>query len=147
MANDNKKINDLVSENDDTSELEVLTATVVFDRSQDDDYESESDAATHSFESPGRATGSDDASIAALKSDLQKREENIHNLQYDIAELRARWTGLEKELRAREELTDNVTSELEQSNRKLAQTIGLLRKRDSRIAALTTISGVWRKPV
>jgi chromosome segregation ATPase len=138
MANDNKKINDLVSENDDTSELEVLTATVVFDRSQDGDYASESDAATQAFESPARATGSDDASIAALKSDLQIREENINNLQYDIAELRARWTGLEKELKAREELTDNVTSELEQSNRKLAQTISLLRKRDSRIVALET---------
>jgi chromosome segregation protein len=133
MANDNKKINDLVSENDDdTSELEVLTATVVFD--PDYDYQSESDAATHSFETS--AAAGDDKSIAALKSDLQKREENISNLQYDIEELRARWTGLEKELKAREVLTDNVTQELEQSNRKLAQTISLLKKRDGKITAL-----------
>ena len=135
MANEKKKINDLVSENDDdTSELEVLTATVVFNPEYD--YESESDAATHSFETSARSADSDDKSIAALKSDLQKREENISNLQYDIEELRARWTGLEKELKAREELTDDVTKELEQSNRKLAQTISLLKKRDSRIAAL-----------
>jgi chromosome segregation ATPase len=134
MANDNKKINDLVSENDDdTSELEVLTATVVFD--PDHDYESESDAATHSFETSARSSA-DAESVAALKSDLQRREENINNLQYDMAELRARWTGLEKELKAREELTDNVTRELEESNRKLAQTIGLLKKRDSKITAL-----------
>ena len=135
MANDNKKINDLVSENDDdTSELEVLTATVVFN--PDYDYESESDAATHSFGTPARSAEGGDTSIAALKSDLQQREENISNLQYDIEELRARWTGLEKELKAREELTDNVTKELEQSNRKLAQTISLLKKRDSKISAL-----------
>ena len=140
MANDNKKINDLVSENDDdTSELEVLTATVVFD--PDYDYESESDAATHSFETSARSAGSKNESVAALKSDLQRREENINNLQYDIAQLRARWTGLEKELKAREELTDNVTHELEESNRKLAQSISLLKKRDSRIASLETTLG------
>jgi chromosome segregation ATPase len=135
MTNDNKKINDLVSENnDDTSELEVLTATVVFNPEYD--YESESDAATHSFETSARPAGGDDKSIAALKSDLQQREQNISSLQYDIEELRARWTGLEKELKAREELTDNVTKELEESNRKLAQTISLLKKRDSKITAL-----------
>jgi chromosome segregation ATPase len=135
MANDNKKINDLVPENDDdTSELEVLTATVVFD--PDYDYQSESDAPTHSFETSARSAAGEDESIAALKSDLQKREENISNLQYDIEELRTRWTGLEKELKAREVLTDNVTKELEQSNRKLAQTISLLKKRDSKITAL-----------
>lgn len=136
MANDNKKINDLVSESDDdTSELEVLTATVVFNPNHD--CEAESDAATHCFETLTRPAAEDE-SIAALKSDLQQREENISNLQYDIAELRARWTGLEKELKAREELTDNVTRELEQSNHKLAQSISLLKKRDSQIAALET---------
>jgi chromosome segregation ATPase len=140
MANDNKKINDLVSENDDdTSELEVLTATVVFN--PDYDYESESDAATHSFETSARSSGGENESVAALKSDLQRREENINNLQYDIAELRARWTGLEKELKAREELTDNVTHELEESNRKLAQSISLLKKRDSKIASLESTLG------
>ena len=141
MANDKKKINDLVSENDDdTSELEVLTATVVFD--PDFDYESESDAATHSFETSARSAAStENESVAALKSDLQRREENINNLQYDIAQLHARWTGLEKELKAREELTDNVTRELAESNRKLAQSISLLKKRDSRIASLETTLG------
>ena len=137
MANDIKKINDLVAENDaDTSELEVLTATVVFD--PDDDYESESDAATHCFEASGPLADNGNESIAALKSDLQQKDENISNLQYDIEQLRARWTGLEKELKAREDLTDNVTRELEQSNRKLAQTISLLKKRDSKVAALET---------
>ena len=135
MTNDNKKINDLVSENnDDTSELEVLAATVVFN--PDYDYESESDAATHSFETSAELAGDDDKSIAALKSELRQREQNIGNLQYDIEDLRARWTGLEKELKAREELTDNVSRELEESNRKLAQTISLLKKRDSKITAL-----------
>jgi chromosome segregation ATPase len=135
MANDNKKINELVeNDDDDTSELEVLTATVVFD--PDYDYASESDAATHSFETSARSVDGDGKSVAELKSDLQKREENISNLQYDIEELRARWTGLEKELKAREELTDNVTRELQQSNRKLAQTISLLKKRDSTITKL-----------
>lgn len=140
MANDNKKINDLVPENDDdTSELEVLAATVIFD--PDQDYEAESDAATHSFETSVRPSGDDTDSVAALKSDLQLREENINNLQYDIAELRTRWTGLEKELKAREELTDKVTRELEESNRKLAQTISLLKKRDSRIGSLESTVG------
>jgi chromosome segregation ATPase len=135
MANDSKKINELVSnDDDDTSELEVLTATVVFN--PDYDYASESDAATHSFETSARSVDGDGKSVAELKSDLQKREENISSLQYDIEELRARWTGLEKELKAREELTDNVARELEQSNRKLAQTISLLKKRDSAITKL-----------
>ena len=140
MANDTKKINELAAERDeDTSELEVLSATVVFDRDRDD--QAESDAATHSFETAGPGSATEPASVALLKSNLRQRDENISNLQYDVEQLRARWTGLEKELKAREALTDNVTSELEHSNRKLAQTINLLRKRETRIACLESALG------
>ena len=50
MANDNKNTHELASGlDDDTSELELLPATFADPAL---DYEAESDAATHSFESP-----------------------------------------------------------------------------------------------
>ena len=101
MANDNNKINDLVgtSEDDPTSELESMTDER---RSAPGYYdEAESDEDTFDFdrlEDAGELTGK---SVAALKSDIKARNESISRLQFDIEQLRSRWTGLEKEIRAR----------------------------------------------
>lgn len=138
MGSDNKRIRNLVSESDeDTSELEILPDTIAAD--PDVDYESESDAATHSFESLNRKR--DDPSVAALQSELRERDEIINRLQFDVEQLRARWTGLETELKVREELTKNVTSELTQANLKLTEAEERLKIREGRIATLeSTVS-------
>ena len=133
MATDNKKINDLTSESDeDTSELPVLSEAVA--APPEEEYEA--DAATQSFESLRERIKPGTESVAALKSDLRERDASNNQLQYDIEQLRSRWTGLEKELRAREQLTDNVAAELEDHKRKLRDATEQLSKRERRLADL-----------
>lgn len=132
MANDNKKIHGPASESDeDTSELEILPETIAAD--PDYDYESESDAATHAFESLNRKQV--DPSIAAFQSTLRERDETINRLQFDIEQLRARRSGLETELKAREELTTNVTTELTRANHRLNEAQERLKRAEAAITA------------
>jgi chromosome segregation ATPase len=135
MANDNKKINELVEESEeDTSELEVLSDTVVADPGLD--HEAESEAATHAFElfetSDRRAGDSD----ATLQAELRQRDELVNSLQFDIERLRARRIGLEKELDAREEIAKNLTAELREAQRGVSEGRVLLKARDAKIESL-----------
>lgn len=134
MANDKKNINELVSDDDDpTAELEqlVLSATGFV---PDADDLSEAAAGTHGF--AGRDHAERDASITELQSDLKSRSETINRLQYDIEQLRSRWTGLEKEIEAREALTDKLNVELSSASDKLRRKEQLLKKRDKTIKSL-----------
>ena len=93
MANDKTNMNELVAEDDDpTAELEVLADTYDF---------------------IGNKRKEVDPSIAALETDLQNRSETIDRLQFDIEQLRAKWTGLEVEIEAREDLTKNLNQKLD----------------------------------
>ncbi len=119
MTNEKKNINELVCDEDPTAELEAITFR------QDDlvrDHEArESDEHTHGFDSgkPGDAR-------------------TIGKLQYDIEQLRAKWLGLETEIRAREELTDTLNTEINGLREAIARKDNLLRTRDRRIKALKT---------
>lgn len=109
MANKNNTSDSLVSDIDDepTAELEALSDTCVADFAtatvrESDDY-------TQTFNEFDEI---DEIPVARLRSHLRTRNESINKLQYDIEQLRARWTGLEKEIRAREQLTDRLNAEL-----------------------------------
>jgi chromosome segregation ATPase len=116
MTNENKNINELVIDDDDpTAELEMLADTFGFEP------EPESEA---------------DLSIIELQSDLQNRAETIDRLQYDIEQLRARWTGLETEIKAREEITSELNAKLGRTEEQLSRKERLLRKRDQTIKSL-----------
>ena len=83
MTNENKNINELVSNDDDpTAELEALTIRGDFSR-PGKSASSESDLNTHGFED----------------------SETVERLKFDIEQLRAKWLGLETEIKAREEKT------------------------------------------
>ncbi len=119
MTNEKKNINELVCDEDPTAELEAITFR------QDDlvrDHESrESEEHTHGFDGgkPGDAR-------------------TIGKLQYDIEQLRAKWLGLETEIRAREELTDTLNTEINGLREAISRKDNLLRTRDRRIKALKT---------
>ena len=116
MTNENKNINELVIDDDDpTAELETLADTFGFEP------EPEPEA---------------DLSIIELQSDLQSRAETIDRLQYDIEQLRARWTGLETEIKAREEITTELNAKLGRTEEQLSRKERLLRKRDQTIKSL-----------
>jgi len=105
MAIDNKNRNNpgANSDEDPTSELEIVRASSIYV-----DEEAEADANTCAFDDEhpeGR-------SVDALKSELKSRNEHIGQLQFDAEQLRARWTGLEKEIAAREALTRVLQQDL-----------------------------------
>ncbi|MDJ0709902.1 MAG: FHA domain-containing protein [Woeseiaceae bacterium] len=117
MANKKNKINELVSDEDPTAELEAITFRQ--DQPVRDRQLRETDENTHDFE----GSKSDDA-------------RTIGKLQYDIEQLRAKWLGLETEIRAREEVSDSLNAEISGLRDDVARKDKLLRTRDSKIKAL-----------
>ncbi|MDJ0813738.1 MAG: FHA domain-containing protein [Woeseiaceae bacterium] len=116
MANDNKNTNELVINDDEpTAELETLADTYVFKPPAEQD------------ELP---------TINELRSDLRSRTETIDRLQYDIEHLRSRWTGLEAEIKERQEVTRDLNAKLALTKEQLSRKERLLRKRDQTIKAL-----------
>ena len=116
MANENKKINELVSEEDEpTAELDVteLRAAV----SDDDDT-----ASTQS--------------LSALQLDVDERSETISRLQSDIEQLHSKWLGLEAEISAREQVASNLEKEVDELKSDVARKRKLLKKRDKTIKKL-----------
>jgi len=134
MANEKKKINELVSDEDPTAELDVVTFRQDFNNSGGASS-AEADVCTSDFNllDDGTATG---VSIEELNSDLRRRSETIERLQYDIAQLHSKWLGLETEITVREELTANLNAELKSSARKLERKEKLLQKRDRSLKLL-----------
>jgi len=131
MANENNKINELVDDDDPTSELEALTwrrdtdghvmvATV------------EADASTYEVEDAREEA----ASVAEMRSDLAERSRKIERLQFDLEQLRSRWMGLEAEIKAREEITESLTRDLDETRGGLARKEKLLARRDQSIKSL-----------
>jgi chromosome segregation ATPase len=134
MTNDKSNMNELVTDDDDpTAELEALTLESASAKQTADDL---SESAADTFDYVNSQDRSADDSITELKSDLKSRSETIDRLQYDIEQLRARWTGLEREIKAREALTTKLNVELESSAEKLARKEKLIKKRDQAIRSL-----------
>ena len=120
MANDNNNTNKLVSTSDDDPTAELEIPAYFPDEAEIIDHELEADANTFEIEQANVQPELDEQSIAALKSGLKSRTERINRLQFDIEQLRAKWTGLEKEIEAREEITKNLQGDINKLNEKLS---------------------------
>jgi len=131
MANENKNINELVSDDDDpTAELEILS----FQEFDLADVEPESDLNTYGFDTDdGSSSGQ---SVPELRSDLEKRTETIGRLQYDIEQLRAKWLGLETEIEAREQIVSALLRDVDGLKGDLSRKDKLLKKRNRTIKSL-----------
>jgi len=138
MANDNKKINELVSDQDDepTVEFEVLPEAICEALEADTADEAESDGNTVEFSRPDAQLGDADETISNLREDLESRAESIDTLQFDIEQLRSRWIGLEKEIHVREDTANKLTEELKLAHSKQSHTDRLLEKRENEIELL-----------
>jgi len=119
MASVHNKINKLVStpENDLTAELEI--PTFIPDESDLHDQDPEADTNTLEFQRPGLQDEPDAASNGAMNPDTYSRTDSIDRLQVDIDRLRAKWSGLEHEIEAREKTNVNLNAEIDQLNGKL----------------------------
>lgn len=120
MANDKNKKNELVSDDEDaTAELEAVT----FRR----------DNPSRNF----RPRESDENTCDFAERDSSDAK-TIGKLQYDIEQLRAKWLGLEAEIKAREELTDKLNGELDELHETVSRKTKLIKERDRKIKALKT---------
>ncbi len=117
MANEKKNINELVSDEDQTAELEAATFR------QDNGLR-------------GSRLGESDEHTHGLDDVRPENDRTISKLQYDIEQLRAKWLGLETEIRAREELTDSLHTEISGLRDAVNRKDNLLRTRDRKIKAL-----------
>ena len=132
MANENKNINELVSDDDDpTAELEILS----FREFDPADVEPESESDTYGFGEDDDAS-SPAQSIPELRSDLEKRTQTIGRLQYDIEQLRAKWLGLETEIEAREQIVNKLLRDVDELRGELSRKDKLLKKRNRTIKSL-----------
>ncbi len=116
MANENKNINELVSDEDATAELEVAT----FRQAQ----------------SVASAPPESDENTFDFTAKSERDSSTIGKLRFDLEQLRARWLGVEAELKAREEITDRLQAELAEWREKLARKDKLIKTRDGKIKAL-----------
>lgn len=118
MANEKNKINALATgDKDPTVELEALTTP----QDRRADGELESDANTHD---------------ALRGANLTLQSVSDSRLQYDIEQLRAKWLGLEAEIKAREVQTGALNRELNGLQEKVVSKERLIRKRDAKINLL-----------
>jgi chromosome segregation ATPase len=127
MTSVSNKINKLVStsENDLTAELEIP------DFSQDirerDDHDPEADANAVEFEAsavPERPTN------GTATPEPDSRASSIDRLQIDIDQLREKWSGLEREIEAKEKITTDLNAEIEQLNGQLKSALEELEVRE-----------------
>jgi DNA repair exonuclease SbcCD ATPase subunit len=119
MANENKKINELVSDDDPTFELDA------------DTFRQVNETRSASFESDESTFDMDEHSARA-----KRESKTISKLQYDYEQLRAKWVGVKTELDAREEITRKLNAELFSVREALNRSEKRLAERDDRIAAL-----------
>ena len=117
MANDNKNIKELVSDDRDrTAELESPTWR---DSSPDDDTEKILAQESMDFDPYIAPIRNRDAVIEDLKADLRVKTETIDRLQFDVERLRSRRIGLETEVKARESQTRKLAKSVDEANRQI----------------------------
>jgi len=133
MANENNNINELVTDDDSTAELEELTLQQVLVRA-DDDGDLEVDADTFAIDRG--ETRAKSANVDLLKADLESRNEAIERLQFDVERLRARLLGLQSEVHAREDITSDLNRQIAEFEEQLKSSRQQLKARDRGIKAL-----------
>jgi len=128
MAGD-KKNNSISARPDDapTSELEALTDSMIL-------RESEAELEAHTFPFDEDESGDDDA--ATLRARLKRERERVEQLLFDKEHLRAKLTGAQKEIAAREELGSILQKDLKDLHKKLEARDRDLRRNQREIESL-----------
>tara|TARA_R110002049_G_scaffold122999_3_gene278059 strand:- start:394 stop:1887 length:1494 start_codon:yes stop_codon:yes gene_type:complete len=135
MANENKKTNELVSDDDDpTSELETLNLRQG-QRGVRKSGVLESEENTYDF-SDLNAADKDSAGSVDQQAELKNRAATIERLQYDFEQLHSRWLGLKVEVASRSEVNDKLDKDLRAAQSNLAHHQQLLEQRDETIEKL-----------
>ena len=121
MANEKNNINELVSDDDPTAELEVAKIR--------EEHALESELATYDSKDDRRSDSN-------LQLALRERDRTIAQLQFDLEHLNAKWLGLEAESHARENQHDASLAEQASLQDALSRKEKLIKKRDRKIKLL-----------
>ena len=128
MANDNKNVKELVSNDQErTAELESPTwrdATT----GEDPEPAFDLDFEAMKFDPAIAPIRNRDAVIQDLKADLRIKTETIDRLQFDVERLRSRRIGLETEVKAREAQTRKLARAVEDANKQIDTLTSALRE-------------------
>lgn len=146
MANENKKINELVSIEEASAEVDARTARQA-DRETWQKTSLEADENTFELAEIGADTSvnaasnasanlSTSPSIKVLQKELHDRESMVERLQYDFEQVRAKWQGLQTELRSREVVSTRLQQDLRALTLQLAEAETALLQRDTTIEEL-----------
>jgi predicted nucleic acid-binding Zn-ribbon protein len=126
MANDNKNIKELVSDDRDrTAEFESPTWR---GSRAESDPALEVDIDGLQFDPYIAPIRNRDAVIEDLKADLRIKTETIDRLQFDVERLRSRRIGLETEVKARESQTRKLSKAIEEANKQIDTLTSALRE-------------------
>jgi myosin heavy subunit len=128
MANDNNKLKELVSDEEDrTVDLEIpilRNSDIVHDA----DPPADLDIEAMQFDPYIAPIRNRDAVIEDLKADLRIKTETIDRLQFDVERLRSRRVGLETEVKARETQTRKLAKAIEEANKQIDTLTAALRE-------------------
>jgi chromosome segregation ATPase len=135
MANENKKINELVdADSDSTSELEALTVRL-FQEEKPGTRILESEENTFDFSEIDN-TASNSGSLSELQVELQQSASIIERLQYDHQQLHSRYLGLQAEVATRQQLNDKLSNSLSKADKELGEVHSLLADREQLVQEL-----------
>ncbi len=128
MANDNNKLKELVSDEEDRTvdlEIPILRNS---DMVHDADPPADLDIEAMQFDPYIAPIRNRDAVIEDLKADLRIKTETIDRLQFDVERLRSRRVGLETEVKARETQTRKLAKAIEEANKQIDTLTAALRE-------------------
>ena len=131
MAIENNKNNSLASDLKDDSNINPETLTVENLQSAEFRDRRQTNDDAYGLQSIDIAAELSSKAKAQLKSKISARNESVSRLRYDIQQLRSRWSGLEKEIEAREALTKRLNSRLSDTQRKLAHAESVQNSREA----------------
>jgi chromosome segregation ATPase len=120
VAIENKNNESLPSDFDDESTVSLETLSVEQLSSTELQDKGQASEKTLDFERIDNLADFSEKAEIAGGTDVNSRKEHANRLRFDIQQLRLRWSGLEKEIQAREELTVRLNTRLKESQRKLA---------------------------
>jgi predicted RNase H-like nuclease (RuvC/YqgF family) len=136
MANDNKKINILVSalDEDPTSEFEVCQ------RIDNADVNAppilEVDVKTFDIDRFSIGDSDESATLSAQRNTIREQAETIERLEFELEEHRAKTNGLSREVSVREEISANISKEFKSVRQHLVRSQKELQDRQHEIAFL-----------
>jgi len=133
MANKNKNTKKLVDQTDNDPTLDLDRPGIFRHPNYDFDPEIEVDAKT--FDVDERRYAEAGRSRAELEIALNEQTKLVEELSFDVEQLRSRRRGLEHEVKAREEISENINHEITELRAQLGDALHTLQVRNTEFSS------------